>query len=119
MLTIFSLSTSYTSASVVNRKPRNETLEKLHHEVRIDAPLDKVWQTIADLESVRFYNPWVKTVRYTSQNREGVGAARHCDFKDGTSMEEKVIEYEPKRSISFECYNHQWPVEFIRWTTKV
>ncbi len=97
----------------------NETLEKLHHEVKINAHLDKVWQTIIDLESVRFYNPLVEAVRYTSHNREGIGASRRCDFKDGTSVEEKVIEYEPKRSISFEAYNHKLPLEFFRWTIKV
>jgi hypothetical protein len=53
----------------------------LHHEVKINAAPEKVWAVLADLEAVQHYNPLVAHVRYTSENRESVGASRHCDFK--------------------------------------
>ena len=73
-------------------------MTKLHHEIKINAPLEKVWRTLADLESVKFTNPLVKTVKIISPNKEGVGSARHCDFKDGKFVEERVTAFEPNKS---------------------
>ena len=94
-------------------------MTKLHHEIKINAPIEKVWQVLADLESVRFTNPLVKTVEIISPNKEGVGSARHCDFKDGKFVEERITAFEPNRLISFELYKHQWPLVFMRWTNKL
>ena len=41
--------------------------------VLIDAPRSEVWRTLADLEAVELYTPSVKTVTYTSDEREGLG----------------------------------------------
>lgn len=94
-------------------------MTKLHHEIKISAPVEKVWGVLADLESVRFTNPQVKTVKIISPNKEGVGSARHCDFKDGKFVEERITAFEPNRLISFELYKHQWPLVFMRWTNKL
>ena len=94
-------------------------MTKLHHEITINAPLEKVWRTLGDLKSVRFTNPLVKTVKIISQNKEGVGSARHCDFKDGKFVEERVTAFEPNKSISFELYKHQWPLVFMRWANRL
>ncbi len=94
-------------------------MTKLHHEIKINAPVEKVWQVLADLESVRFSNAMVKTVKIISPNKEGVGSARYCDFHDGKFVEERVTAFEPNRSISFELYKHQWPLVFMRWTDRL
>ena len=94
-------------------------MTKLHHEIKINAPVEKVWQVLADLESVKFTNLLVKTVKIISPNKEGVGSARHCDFKDGKFVEERITAFEPNRLISFELYKHQWPLVFMRWTNKL
>lgn len=94
-------------------------MTKLHHEIKINSPIEKVWQVLADLESVQFTNPLVKTVKIISPNKEGVGSARHCDFKDGKFVEERITAFEPNRLISFELYKHQWPLVFMRWTNKL
>ena len=94
-------------------------MAKLHHEITINTPLEKVWRTLADLESVKFTNPLVKTVKIVSSNKEGVGSARHCDFKDGKFVEERVTAFEANKSIGFELYKHQWPLVFMRWTNRL
>lgn len=91
----------------------------LHHEIKINAPLEKVWQILANLEAVQYYNPMVKSARYISANKEGVGAARHCDFKDGKFVKERVTEWEPKKAMTIEMYEHQWPIKFMRWRTEL
>lgn len=94
-------------------------MTKLHHEIKINAPVEKVWKVLADLESVKFTNPLVKTVKIISPNREGVGSARHCDFTDGKFVEERITSFEQNRLISFELYKHQWPLVFMRWTNRL
>ncbi|MBI5139207.1 SRPBCC family protein [Candidatus Nomurabacteria bacterium] len=94
-------------------------MTKLHHEIKINAPVKKVWLVLADLELVRFTNPLVMTVKIISPNKKGVGSARHCDFKDGKFVEERITAFEPNRLISFELYKHQWPLVFMRWTNKL
>ena len=94
-------------------------MTKLHHEIKINVPVEKVWRTLANLKSVKFTNSMVKTVKIISPNKEGVGSARHCDFKDGKFVEERVTAFERNKSISFELYKHQWPLVFMRWTNKL
>lgn len=94
-------------------------MTKLHHEIKINALLDKVWEVLANLEAVQYYNPMVKSTRYISQDREGVGAARHCDLNPKGYVKERVTAWEPKKAIALEAYEHQWPVKFMRWRTEL
>ena len=94
-------------------------MTKLQHKIIISASVEKVFRTLADLESVKFTNPLVKTVKIISPNKEGVGSARHCDFKDGKFVEERITAFEPNKSISFDLYKHQWPLVFMRWTNRL
>lgn len=94
-------------------------MTRLHHEVTINASIEKVWQVLADLKSVLFTNPLVTTVKIISPNISGVSSARHCDFKDGKFVEERITAYKPNQLISFELYKHQWPLVFMRWTNKL
>lgn len=91
----------------------------LHHEILINAPAEKVYATLSDLTSVRHYNPLVKTVEIISPNATGVGSARHCVFKDGKFAKEKVTASVSNQSISFDLYEHQWPLAYMRWTNRL
>lgn len=94
-------------------------MAKLHHEIRIDAPAERVWRVLADLEAVQHYNPMVARARYTSSNREGVGASRHCDFKPKGFAKEQVVGWEPGKAITFEMAESSWPLAFMRWRTNL
>ncbi len=91
----------------------------LHHEILINVPVEKVFATLNDLTSVRHYNPLVNTVAIISPNATGVGSARHCVFKDGKFAKEKVTASIPNQSISFDLYEHQWPLAYMRWTNRL
>lgn len=94
-------------------------MSALHHEILINAPAEKVFATLSDLASVRHYNPLVNTVEIISPNATGVGSARHCVFKDGKFAKEKVTTSVPNQSISFDLYEHQWPLAYMRWTNRL
>jgi uncharacterized membrane protein len=90
---------------------------KLHHEIAIDAPAAEVWQVLADLEQVQHYNPVVAQARYVSSNREGVGAARRCEFKPKGFSVERVIEWRPEELLGLEVLESSWPLKSSRWWT--
>jgi len=92
-------------------------MTKLHHEVHIDAPVSAVWNVLADLEAVQYYNPLVAKATCTSENRQGVGAARHCDFKPSGFSKEQVFEFQEGKALGIEVVNSSWPVTYCRWRT--
>ena len=89
----------------------------LHHEVRIQAGIDAVWNAVSDLEAVRHYNPMVASVRLVSAERTGVGAARRCELKPKGQVEERVWKWVPPRAIGLEVAASDWPIVFMRWET--
>ena len=94
-------------------------MTELHHDIKIDAPIEKVWSVLADLEAVQYYNAGVTAARYVSPDREGVGATRHCDFKMGGSAKERVATWEPLRTMTIEMYDHAWPLKSAQWRTEL
>jgi uncharacterized protein YndB with AHSA1/START domain len=92
---------------------------ELHHEILIHAPVDAVWEALANLESVQHYNPMVASARYLSAARHGVGAARVCEFRGGGAARERVTGWTPNRAIAMEAYEHPWPVGAVRWSNQL
>ena len=85
-------------------------------------PLDMIW--ISEEKKIVFIARDVQpcktqTCQIISPNKEGIGSARRCDFKDGKFVEERVTAFKPNKSISFELYKHQWPLVFMRWTNRL
>lgn len=92
-------------------------MTQLRHDIHIEAPLDKVWAVLADLEAVQHYNSGVKHAKYISTVRHGVGASRQCDFKSKGWVKERVIAWEPLQAVTMEFYESTLPIEFMRWRT--
>ena len=71
-------------------------------DLRIDASKEKVWEVVADLGSVSVWNPALAGSHYTSEAKEGLEAARHCDFPDGGYVKERTLEWNPGESFKLE-----------------
>lgn len=71
-------------------------------DLRIDVPKEKVWDVVADLGSVSVWNPALAGSHYTSEAKEGLEAARHCDFPDGGYVKERTLEWNPGESFKLE-----------------
>lgn len=74
------------------------------HEVRINAPKEKVWDILADFGGIYKFNPGVSDSYSTSSANEGVGATRHCDLLPAGSIEERIIEWNEGRDYKIEIY---------------
>lgn len=90
----------------------------LRHEIRIEAPIDAVWQAIAgDLTAVQHYNRMVSSARLVTGQGEGVGAMRRCELRPKGFVEERVWEWTPARAIGLEVAASEWPIVFMKWRT--
>ncbi len=78
-------------------------MTKLSSEIQIDAPREKVWAVLADLETVQQYDPAITKAFYTSEARDGVGAARQCDWPGGY-VRERVTEWKPGEGYAINAY---------------
>lgn len=68
-------------------------MTRIDSEITINAPPERTWAVLGDLTAVRHYMPGIAQVEMASEARSGVGAARHCVFKDGVELSERVIEW--------------------------
>ena len=86
-------------------------MTKLSGEIRIDAPKQQVWDILADLGAVHTWNPVIANAYYTSEARDGVSAARHCDFPDGGYVKERATDWKPGEGYTLEIYEGTVPFE--------
>lgn len=59
----------------------------------INAPIEKVWATLADVGSIHEWNPGVTDSHRTSELDAALGATRHCDLGGRNYLDEEVVEF--------------------------
>lgn len=89
----------------------------IRNEITIDAPVEKVWLHLTDLELLEKYDPTVKGSKLVSNERTGIGAKRKVDMADGKNwFEEKVTVFEPNRALTYELTACSFPVHKLSHT---
>lgn len=91
----------------------------IQHEVHAACPPERVWALLADLEAVQRYNPGVRSAVVEGALRTGVGARRSCELLPTGRVVERVTHWEDGRAVGLELDEHDWPVDFMRWVTRV
>lgn len=91
----------------------------LRHQIRINAPIEKVWRVVGDLLAVQHYNQMVDSVRCISERTEGVGAARRCELKPKGWVEERIWDWDPPNAIGLEVAVSEWPLVSMKWRTEL
>ncbi|HEY8944656.1 MAG TPA: SRPBCC family protein [Polyangiaceae bacterium] len=91
----------------------------IHHEVLAACPPERVWALLADLEAVQHYNPGVRLATIEGALRTGVGARRSCELLPKGRVVERVTHWEHGRAVGLELEIHDWPVDFMRWVTRI
>ncbi len=87
--------------------------------IEIDAPVAKVWATLADIGSIADWNPGLVGSQATN-NSIGLGATRVCDIDGKHNLDEEVVQFEPERAITFRITRSTLPFRSadIRFTLK-
>tara|TARA_B100000809_G_scaffold266794_1_gene331634 strand:- start:8066 stop:8395 length:330 start_codon:yes stop_codon:yes gene_type:complete len=77
----------------------------ISREIEINVSKESVWNAIAKFRDIYHACPGVLTSHVTSEQQDGVGATRHCEFAMmGASAEEKVTAWKEGESLSIEVY---------------
>jgi uncharacterized membrane protein len=71
---------------------------------QIEAPIEKVFGFIANLEFHPQIARFCDSVRYTSDRREGVGVTFHQVHKDGRECDSEIIVWEPPTKIVWQNF---------------
>ncbi len=91
----------------------------IHHEVQANCPPEHVWALLSDLEAVPRYNPTVRTATVQGTRRTGVGAERACELVPKGRVVERVTHWEDGRAVGLEVAASDWPIQFMRWVTRL
>ena len=91
----------------------------IHHEIEARCAPDSVWALLADLEAVKLYNPTVRSAAIEGALRTGVGARRVCDLVPKGRVTERVTHWDERRAIGLEVAESDWPIHYMRWTTRL
>ncbi len=78
----------------------------ISREIEINASKEEVWKAIAKFGDICHASPGVLKSHVTSEQQEGVGATRHCDFAmNGAMAEERVTQWKEGESLTIEVYD--------------
>jgi uncharacterized protein YndB with AHSA1/START domain len=69
-------------------------------EITIDAPIERVWEVLADIGSIQAWNPGVQSSHLTTLYGAGVGATRHCKLAGRRHVDEVVVDWEPLKRLT-------------------
>ncbi|MDQ3091565.1 MAG: SRPBCC family protein [Actinomycetota bacterium] len=78
--------------------------------IDIEAPADQVWAVLGRFMHIDDFHPRVSKVDVLSDATAGVGACRRCHFKDGSSVVEKVIDWQDGRAYRAELSEFSLPL---------
>ncbi len=77
----------------------------ISREIEINASKEEVWKAIAKFGDICHASPGVLKSKVTSEQQEGVGATRHCDFTmNGATAEERITQWNEGESLTIEVY---------------
>jgi ligand-binding SRPBCC domain-containing protein len=82
----------------------------LENSIRIDASPREVWAVLASLDALDRFDPGVAKSEIVTSTREGPGSARRCDLTPGGWFKERVLDWKPDESLSFELFECTLPV---------
>ena len=78
-------------------------------DIRIDAPIEQVWEVLADIGAIGAWNPGVQESHTTSDETSGLGATRFCDLGGKNYLDEQVVEYENCKKITMRVTGTNMP----------
>ena len=77
----------------------------------IDAPVEKVWEALADIGGIDEWNPGVVQSHATSEKTGGVGATRFCDLGGENYLDEEVVAWDPGERLTMRIVGTNMPFE--------
>lgn len=87
----------------------------IHNEITINAPVEKIWEALSEIETLDRYDPTVKKSTAISQNKRGIGAKRRVDMRDGKNwFEERCTVWKPNEELTYELTACSFPIHQLK-----
>lgn len=87
----------------------------LQNEITIDAPIEKIWDALSNLEDLEKYDPTVNKSVAVTTLKSNIGAKRKVDMQDGKNwFEEKCTVWKPNEALTFELTACSFPVHKLQ-----
>jgi ribosome-associated toxin RatA of RatAB toxin-antitoxin module len=87
----------------------------LQNEIIINAPVEKIWQALSNIEELDKYDPTVKNSIALTQEKSGIGAKRKVNMLDGKNwFEEKVTVFQPGEALTYELTACSFPIHKLK-----
>jgi len=87
----------------------------LYNEIIINAPIEKIWEALTQIEELDKYDPTVKRSTAITSERSGINAARKVEMLDGKNwFEEKVTLFKEHESLTYELTACSFPVHKLK-----
>ena len=74
-------------------------------QIEINAPVEVVWEAIADFGGVYKWAPNVTSSYSTTEANEGVGAGRHCEVPGVGGIDEEIVDWKDGTSYKYQVEN--------------
>ncbi|GDX53109.1 hypothetical protein LBMAG27_21560 [Bacteroidota bacterium] len=92
----------------------------LNNEITINAPVEKIFHALAEMEGLENLDPNVKKSTSLSNIKSGMNAKRKVDMIDGKNwFEEKVTAIKQNESLTYELTACSFPVKSLKYTYTV
>lgn len=92
-------------------------MAELKNEIIIDAPLERIWEAVSNIEDLDKFDPTVKRAVAISSSKSGLGAKRKVDMKDGKNwFEEQCTIWEENKAITYQLTACSFPVHKLQYS---
>ena len=90
---------------------------KLINDITINAPIDKIWNVLTDLELLDKTDPTVKKATLISENKTGLEAKRKVLMQDGKNwFDEKITVFKPNEELVYQLTDCSFPIKGLKHT---
>ena len=90
---------------------------KLVNEITINAPKEKIWDILTDLELLDKTDPTVKKATLISANKTGLDAKRKVLMLDGKNwFDEKITLFKPNEALAYQLTDCSFPIKTLKHT---
>lgn len=87
----------------------------IKNEITINAPIEKIWNALTDLELLDKYDPTVKKSSLISDEKTGIGAKRKVHMLDGKNwFDEKITVFITHEALTYQLTDCSFPIKGLK-----
>ncbi len=87
--------------------------QHVEQKMRVNVPASKIWEVLDDFSSIERFSPTVKKSPLLDGQPSGLGTKRLCEFHDGTSVVEEIIQYDKGEGFKVELTEYALPLKSL------